>query len=171
MEAEGAVGEEGEPACPYLQFSQGSRARGRCARLRTIEIGGHVGIDWDLLETVGEAARARDIVGIDTPWSRLFQIAMEDSYPKLTVEFLSTFTNAPNPADYLEDLDFPVHEVTFRLLGQQFQMSVREFVVHTGLYTEPELDTDLYTQAVTVMDRQTLISFWRAISRVPFGKS
>ncbi|XP_022004389.1 UDP-glycosyltransferase 87A2 [Helianthus annuus] len=40
MEAEGEVGDEGEPAYPYLQFPQGSRARGRCARLRTIEIGG-----------------------------------------------------------------------------------------------------------------------------------
>ncbi|KAM0008775.1 hypothetical protein Hdeb2414_s0105g00795601 [Helianthus debilis subsp. tardiflorus] len=96
---------------------------------------------------------------------------MEDSYPELTYEFCSTFTYAPHPADYVEDPLFPVHEVTFRLAGQQFEMSVREFAVHTGLYTEPELDTDLYTQAVTMMDRQTLISFWRAISRVPFGKS
>ncbi|KAF5774746.1 hypothetical protein HanXRQr2_Chr13g0604181 [Helianthus annuus] len=96
---------------------------------------------------------------------------MEDSYPELTVEFCSTFTYTPHPADYVEDPHFPVHEVTFRLAGQQFDMSVREFAVHTGLYTEPELDTDLYTQAVTMMDRQTLISFWRVISRAPFGKS
>ncbi|KAJ0495393.1 hypothetical protein HanIR_Chr12g0608291 [Helianthus annuus] len=171
MEAEGEVGDEEEPACPYLQFPMGSRARGRCARLRTIEIGEHVGIDWELLSTVGEVERARDIVGLDTPWSRLFELAMEDSYPELTVEFLSTFTYAPHPADYVEDPAFPVHEVTFRLAGQEFEMSVREFAVHTGLYTEPELDTDLYTQAVTMMDRQTLISFWRAISRAPFGKS
>ncbi|KAJ0764809.1 hypothetical protein HanPI659440_Chr08g0296341 [Helianthus annuus] len=70
---------------------------------------------------------------------------MEDSYPELTVEFLSTFTYAPHPADYVEDPNFPVQEVTFRLAGQQFQMSVREFAVLTCLYTEPELDTDLYT--------------------------
>ena len=92
---------------------------------------------------MGEVERARDIVGLDTPWSRLFELAMEDSYPELTVEFLSTFTYAPHPADYVEDPNFPVHEVTFRLVGQQFMMSVREFAVHTGLYTEPELDTDL----------------------------
>ncbi|KAF5808039.1 hypothetical protein HanXRQr2_Chr04g0140881 [Helianthus annuus] len=168
---EGVEGGEEEPECPYLQFPVGSRARGRCARLRTIPIGEHVGIDWELLATVGEIERAREIVGLDTPWSRLFQLAMEDSYPELTYEFCSTFTYAPHPADYVEDPLFPVHEVTFRLAGQQFEMSVREFAVHTGLYTEPELDTDLYTQAVTMMDRQTLISFWRAISRVPFGKS
>ncbi|KAJ0959608.1 hypothetical protein HanPSC8_Chr00c017g0800751 [Helianthus annuus] len=46
-----------EPACPYLQFPMGSRARGRCARLRTIEIGEHVGIDWELLTTLGEVER------------------------------------------------------------------------------------------------------------------
>ncbi|KAM0057520.1 hypothetical protein Hdeb2414_s0005g00159111 [Helianthus debilis subsp. tardiflorus] len=156
MEAEGEVGEE---VCPYLQFPQGSRVRRRCARLRTMEIGGHVGIDWELLETLGEAAQTRDIVGLDTPWSRLFQTVMEDSYRELTIEFLSTFTYAPHPADYVEDPDFPVHEVTFRLAGQQFVMSVREFAVHTDLYIEPELDTDLYTQVVRQMDRQTLISF------------
>ncbi|MFS7934560.1 putative DNA-directed RNA polymerase [Helianthus anomalus] len=131
MEAQGEVWDEGEPTCPYLQFPQGSRARGRCARLRTIEIGGHVGIDWELLDTLGEVARARDIVGVDTPWSRLFELAMEDSYPELTIEFLSTFTYAPHPADYVEDPNFPVHEVTFRLAGQEFQMSVRQFAVLT----------------------------------------
>ncbi|KAJ0575400.1 hypothetical protein HanIR_Chr05g0212311 [Helianthus annuus] len=171
MEAEGEVGDEEEPTCPYLQFPMGSRARGRCARLRTIEIGEHVGIEWELLSTVGEVERAREIVGLDTPWSRLFELAMEDSCLELTVEFLSTFTYAPHPADYVENPAFPVHEVTFRLAGQEFEMSVREFAVHTGLYTEPELDTDMYTQAVTMMDRQTLISFWRVISRAPFGKS
>ncbi|MFS7975796.1 hypothetical protein Hanom_Chr10g00884901 [Helianthus anomalus] len=66
---------------------------------------------------------------------------MEDSYPELTYEFCSTFTYAPHPADYVEDPLFPVPEVTFRLAGQQFEMSVREFAVHTGCYDVGQADS------------------------------
>ncbi|MFS7958173.1 hypothetical protein Hanom_Chr07g00675081 [Helianthus anomalus] len=60
----------------YLTFLLGSDRHERYAKLRTMEIGGHVGIDWDLLETVTEAAR--EIVGLDTPFAHLFQITTED---------------------------------------------------------------------------------------------
>ena len=60
---------------PYLTFPAGSVERRRCAKLRTMEVVGHAHIDWQFLESVGEAARARDIIGIDTPWSRMFQLA------------------------------------------------------------------------------------------------
>ncbi|MFS7995898.1 hypothetical protein Hanom_Chr12g01123461 [Helianthus anomalus] len=59
-----------------------------------MEIGAHVGIDWGLLETVGEDARARDIIGMDSPFSRLFQTTLEDSYRELTVEFISIYIPA-----------------------------------------------------------------------------
>ncbi|KAM0055000.1 hypothetical protein Hdeb2414_s0006g00201051 [Helianthus debilis subsp. tardiflorus] len=161
MEDEGLVGDEEEPACPYLQFPMGSRARGRCARLRTIPIGEHVGIDWELLSTLGEIERARQIVGLDTPWSRLFELAMEDSYPELTVEFCSTFTYAPHPTDYVEDPYFPVHEVTFRLAGQQFEMSVREFAVHTGSYDDGQAD------AYQFLEGHFQGSIWEILAKRP----
>ncbi|MFS7955479.1 hypothetical protein Hanom_Chr07g00643161 [Helianthus anomalus] len=130
---------------------------------------GHVGIVWELLENVNEAARARDIVRLETPFACLFQIATKDSYREITIEFLWSFIYTPHPDDYLEDPDHPVHEITFRLAGQEFQMRLRDFAVHSDLYTHDELDTKIYTQGVRVLERQTLISFWMAISRVFFG--
>ncbi|MFS7926676.1 hypothetical protein Hanom_Chr04g00299881 [Helianthus anomalus] len=104
-----------------------------------------------------EAARAREIIGLDTPFTRLFHTALEDSYREIT--------------DYVEDPDHVVHEITFRLAGQEFGMSPRDFAIHSGLYTEAELETDVYTQGIKALNMQTLISFWMAIARVPFGKS
>ncbi|MFS7964341.1 hypothetical protein Hanom_Chr08g00749111 [Helianthus anomalus] len=51
----------------------------------------------------------------------------------------------PHPDDYVEDSDHLVHEITFRLASQEFGISLRDFVVHSGLYTQAELDTDIYT--------------------------
>ncbi|KAM0039892.1 hypothetical protein Hdeb2414_s0012g00387311 [Helianthus debilis subsp. tardiflorus] len=132
----------------YLTFPEGSPMAERCDRLLTMQLGGHLGI-MGLLETVGEDARARDIVGLDTLFSRLFPLAMEDTYREITVEFLSSFTFAPGP---------PVNEITFYLTSQQFGMSLAQFVVHSGLYTEPEIATVIYTEGVREMDRQTQIA-------------
>ncbi|MFS7934718.1 hypothetical protein Hanom_Chr05g00395021 [Helianthus anomalus] len=51
----------------YLTFPLGSIRHERCMKLCTMEIGGHMGIDRELLETKTEAATMREIVGLDTP--------------------------------------------------------------------------------------------------------
>ncbi|KAF5798759.1 hypothetical protein HanRHA438_Chr07g0307001 [Helianthus annuus] len=152
-------------------FLLGSYRYERCMKLCTMEIGGHVGSDWDLLETITGAARAREIVGLNIPFARLFQIAIEDSYCEITLEFLTSFIYEPHPDDYVEDPDHPTHEITFCLVGQEFQTSLRDFAVHSGLYTLAELDTNIYIQGVRALDRHYLITFWMPIARVPFGKS
>ncbi|MFS7937490.1 hypothetical protein Hanom_Chr05g00428171 [Helianthus anomalus] len=75
-----------------------------------------MGIDWEFLESVDKAARAGEIVGLETPFARLFQIATKDSYRVIAVEFLSSFIYAPHPEDNVEDPDHPVHEITFLLI-------------------------------------------------------
>ncbi|MFS7975059.1 hypothetical protein Hanom_Chr10g00876031 [Helianthus anomalus] len=106
-----------------------------------MRIGGHVAIDWAFLETVGEAAKARDITGLDTLWSRLFET----------------------------DPDHPFHEIRFRLAREVHEMSLETFAVHSELYTPQELATDLYTDGIRETD--TLVSFWMVIAMIPFGKS
>ncbi|MFS7992779.1 hypothetical protein Hanom_Chr12g01086341 [Helianthus anomalus] len=101
----------------YLTFLLASDRHERCVKLHTMEIGGHVGIDWELLRSMDESARAREIVGLETLFARLFQIATEESYREITVEFLSPFIYASHLEDYVEDLDHPMHEITFRLAG------------------------------------------------------
>ncbi|KAF5778767.1 hypothetical protein HanRHA438_Chr12g0562701 [Helianthus annuus] len=109
-----------------------------------MEIDGHVAIDWTALEEVDEAARAQDYIEHDTPWDRLFHLAYLPSFRVMVCEFLAYFEFAPRPADQPEELDDPEEpwvEVSFRLMGEWHEMSLREFVVHCGLYTLEETET------------------------------
>ncbi|MFS7995690.1 hypothetical protein Hanom_Chr12g01120921 [Helianthus anomalus] len=65
---------------PYLEFSSESEAAGRCAKLRRMHVGGHWGGCWPSLETLGETARAREFIPIDSLWDRLFELLHMSSY-------------------------------------------------------------------------------------------
>ncbi|KAJ0800465.1 hypothetical protein HanPI659440_Chr03g0103341 [Helianthus annuus] len=65
---------------PYLAFEHESEAYHRCDKFRRMEIDGHAAVDWTTLEEVDEAARARDFIGHDTPWDRLFHQAYLPSF-------------------------------------------------------------------------------------------
>ena len=159
MQEAGVMAVDPQIGHPYLEFPNGTTARRKCNKLRRMVVGGHVAIDWPLLEELGEAERARDIIGVDTPWTWLFAQNAEASYRELTIEFLSTFTLAQPPEGYVEDPAAPFRSVRFRLAGQLYVMTMEEFAVHSGLYTVPELQTDLYTEGVVELPRSTLISF------------
>ncbi|KAL8209273.1 hypothetical protein R6Q57_006005 [Mikania cordata] len=101
-------------------------------------------VDWDVLTKIRERARAENWIGEETPWRRLFDMALQPSYREVTVEFLSTFTYYPAA----------VLEVVFSMLGQRHEMSLFEYAVLSGLYWEPE--TPLYTARITEIDDATL---------------
>ncbi|KAJ0535068.1 hypothetical protein HanIR_Chr09g0426661 [Helianthus annuus] len=109
-----------------------------------MEIGGHAVVDWMALEEVDEAAITRDYLGHDTQWDRLFQLTYLSSYQVMVCKFFASFEFAPRLVDQPEELDDPQDpwvEVSFRLGGQWHEMSLREFVVHSGLYTIKETNT------------------------------
>ena len=91
------------------------------------------------------ADTVRQVIGQDSPWDRLFRIGAAPSYRPLLVEFLSTFRYRPRPDDRTNsdfddpNLPDPSPEITFRLFGEVFEMSLRQFVVATGFYTDEEL--------------------------------
>ena len=153
---------------PYLEFPDDAVARGRCAKLRKMEIGGHDAICWTALGEVAEAERARLIIGDDTPWDRLFEMSYGPSFREITVEFLSSFQFHPRPADQPAELDDPAHprpaEVSFRLFGQTREMTLRRFAVVCGLYDEAETETPLYTEAIFQADYEILMGFWSVIA-------
>ncbi|KAJ0940349.1 hypothetical protein HanRHA438_Chr02g0082341 [Helianthus annuus] len=137
-----------------------------------MEIGDHCALDWGALEEVAEAVRARGLIGDDTPWLRLFDMAYMPSYRVMACEFLSSFDYAPRPADRPEeddDQDDPWIEVSFRLAGQWHLMSLRQFAEHSGLYRVEELDTPIYTDGIWMAPRTTLMRFWQVISQHRFG--
>ncbi|KAL8200422.1 hypothetical protein R6Q57_011761 [Mikania cordata] len=75
----------------WLQFEPGSVAAMRCRHIIRMSMRTPRRIDWVVLGDCGEAERARAILGEDTPWTRLFDLAELPSYRLITVEFLSTF--------------------------------------------------------------------------------
>ncbi|KAF5754628.1 hypothetical protein HanXRQr2_Chr17g0793431 [Helianthus annuus] len=136
-----------------------------------MEIGGHAAVNWTTLEEVDEAARARDYIGHDTPF---FILAYLSSYQVMVCEFLASFEFTPRPADKPEEDEDPKHlwvEVSFRLGGQWHEMSLGEFVVHSGIYTLEETDTPIYTEGVHVLPHSTLVRFWQVIGWGRFGRS
>ncbi|KAF5777678.1 hypothetical protein HanRHA438_Chr12g0549461 [Helianthus annuus] len=106
--------------------------------------GGHAAINWTTLEEVDEATRARDYIGHDTLWDRLFQLAYLPSYRVMVCKFLASFEFTPMPTDQPEELDEPQDswvEVSFRLGGEWHEMSLREFAMHNDIYTLEETNT------------------------------
>ncbi|KAI3703972.1 hypothetical protein L1987_74173 [Smallanthus sonchifolius] len=84
---------------PYLQFNTRSTTHRRCQRLRRMRIDEHAAIDWLIREDLGEADKAQEIIGHNTPWDRLFESAFLPSFREPVVEFISFFTFSARPTD------------------------------------------------------------------------
>ncbi|MFS7951715.1 hypothetical protein Hanom_Chr07g00598381 [Helianthus anomalus] len=160
----------------------GGRGRGGpdvdpCEKFRWIEIGDHTAVDWTTLEEVDEAARARDFIGHDTPWDKYVICYCGHGL----CEFVASFEFAPRLADQPEELDNLEKswvEVSFRLAGEWLEMSLREFLLHYGLYTleetntpHPPPPTPLYNKGVHMPPCSTLVRFWQVIDLGRFGRS
>ncbi|KAJ0821388.1 hypothetical protein HanPSC8_Chr16g0719611 [Helianthus annuus] len=52
------------------------------------------------------------------------------------------------------------------MAGQARSVSLAEFAVHSGLYTEAEIATDLYTTGLIMVDKPTLLGFWAQIADI-----
>ncbi|KAL8208813.1 hypothetical protein R6Q57_008225 [Mikania cordata] len=126
---------------PWLQFPRGTIARNRRDRLLRKEMGQQKAIDYDLLVELGQLERMTTIIGEDTPWSRLFEMTFAPQYRLITVEFLSTFVFTPRVADQAQ-ADQQQPEVSFRLCGLAYAMSLAEFGNALGLCTGSFRQTD-----------------------------
>ncbi|KAK1415416.1 hypothetical protein QVD17_31197 [Tagetes erecta] len=58
------------PGHPYFEFPDNPTAQEKCKKLRTMDVGGHIHIDWDLLNELHEGDRCQEIIGFNTPWRR-----------------------------------------------------------------------------------------------------
>ncbi|KAJ0644415.1 hypothetical protein HanRHA438_Chr16g0754041 [Helianthus annuus] len=92
-----------------------------------MHIGSHSAIDWDAIDAIGETARVRRFIPVDSPWHRLFDLAHTPSYRELLVEFISSFTFHPPGVP-------------------------------------GEIETEVYTTGLVVVDRPTLLGFWQVIA-------
>ncbi|KAL8223357.1 hypothetical protein R6Q57_018832 [Mikania cordata] len=134
----------------WLQFEPASAAAMRCRRILRMSMGTPCCIDWGVIADCGEAGRARAILGEDTPWTRLFELAELPTYRFITVEFLSTFRYRAHQVAVRaeEDAELPP-DIEFSLGGQDFKMSIERLAVHLGIYYEPETVLDDFAQGLT----------------------
>ncbi|MFS7895103.1 hypothetical protein Hanom_Chr00s002382g01698401 [Helianthus anomalus] len=77
--------------------------------LPKMKVGAQKALCWATSEAIGEAQRMQDIIGHDTPWAPLFELAAQPSYRAMIVEFLSTFTFIPRQVDQPEEMNDPEH--------------------------------------------------------------
>ncbi|KAL8211420.1 hypothetical protein R6Q57_005857 [Mikania cordata] len=152
-----------------LQFEPESAAAMRCRRILRMSVATPRCIDWGVLADAGHAERARAILGEDTPWTRLFDIAELPTYRLITVEFLSTFRYRAHQAAVREQEDEELPPDTeFSLCGQHMEMSIEWFAVHLGIYYELETVHDAFTQGLTQDEDGVMRAWWAQISDTPF---
>ncbi|KAD4583977.1 hypothetical protein E3N88_21578 [Mikania micrantha] len=108
------VAQQGPPLDPetlalsqheWLQFEPQSTVWTRCRQILRMSVPTPRCIDWGLLADAGEAVRARAVLGEDTPWTRLFDLADLPTYRLITVEFLFTFRYLAHQAAVREEDD------------------------------------------------------------------
>ncbi|KAL8217379.1 hypothetical protein R6Q57_020752 [Mikania cordata] len=149
------VAQQGPPLDPetlalsqheWLQFEPQSAAA-KCRQIIRMSMRTPHCIDWGVLADFGEAVHARIILGEDTSWTRLFELAELPTYRLITVEFLSTFRYRAHHAAVRaeDDAELPP-DIEFSLGGQHFEMSIERFAVHLGIYYEPETVLDDFAQ-------------------------
>ncbi|KAL8229413.1 hypothetical protein R6Q57_014313 [Mikania cordata] len=153
---------------PWLQFPQGMVACSRRDRLLRKEMGQQKAIDYDLLAELGQLERMTAIIGEETPWSRLFEMTFAPQYRLITVEFLSTFVYRPRGPDYQPQAGAQPSEISFRLCGFAYELSLTEFGNALDLYTEQELTMMIYTTAIHTAHDAVINAWWPRISDEPF---
>ena len=101
------------------------------------------------------------------PWVCLFEIH-EPSYKELTVEFLSTFSF---PARFHTSPFDQADAIKFQLGGVRRSLSVQQWAEILGLYTEREIRSPVWTNALTTwpetMDKPKRVAFWEKIATTP----
>ncbi|KAL8227649.1 hypothetical protein R6Q57_015233 [Mikania cordata] len=88
-------------------------------------------------------------------------------YRLITVEFLSTFVYRPRGPDYQPQAGAQPSEISFRLCGFAYELSLAEFGNALGLYTEQELTMPIYTTAIHTADDAVVSAWWPRIGDEP----
>ncbi|KAD5802902.1 hypothetical protein E3N88_14262 [Mikania micrantha] len=150
-----------------LQFEQGTEEATRCDRFVTMEHYHHRIFDRELLERLGRLEEFDAVVrdewrtALDCRWPQ---------YMELTVEFHSTFRQMSG------SFDDPA-AVSFALGRRTFSMSIPQFAIATGFYTDEQVRAPEFAQSLRAVVREPsdlgiterqLEEFWSSIADGPF---
>ncbi|KAK1432117.1 hypothetical protein QVD17_09008 [Tagetes erecta] len=140
------------PCMPTLHLLWERRHQIECARY----------LDWSLVESLNQSGRMQPMM--TPPWTRLFSI-QHPQYTELIIEFFATFQfSFPS-----RDIYRKRHGVRFRLGGTWRKMSVAEFAQRMGLYTESELQTELFDGLHDFRSDFEKAGFWEEVASGPYA--
>ena len=123
----------------FLQFPD-IRTHMKCQTLKSISVKTINSIDWNQMEKFDPNNRLLRLLPLDTPWRRFFDI-LEPSYDELVYEFWSTFY-------YTQKTDLIEETIGFRLGGRTVKLSLTQFALYLGIYTEEEVRSPIFTEAL-----------------------
>ncbi|KAK9062737.1 hypothetical protein SSX86_019926 [Deinandra increscens subsp. villosa] len=163
---------EGVVASPYLQFAPGTVGFQRKTKITNMPVGGTMAADFSWIVQIQGSEQLEAVVGHDTPWMHLFRVANLPTYRELLAEFLCTFTYS-EPSGPMPQAP-PAHReerqrIAFSMFGTGYMLTLREFAVLSGLYTEDETCTPFYTAAPLAADEDNMKTWWTTITRRRFG--
>ncbi|MFS7988743.1 hypothetical protein Hanom_Chr11g01038461 [Helianthus anomalus] len=146
---------------PWLQFPNGSPRRKCLAALLKKQFAATWTLDWDTLKKLNLHHRARDAMG--PIWLRFFSIK-HPQYRELCLEFLSTYEFHTPCMDYRY-----TRSITFRMAGVERSCSLIEFAKRMGLYTDEEMETDVFSKGlIKLPDDVTPEQVWAQIGEGPY---
>ncbi|KAM0065065.1 hypothetical protein Hdeb2414_s0003g00110411 [Helianthus debilis subsp. tardiflorus] len=146
---------------PWLQFPDGSPGRQRLSALLKKQFMTTWTVDWGTLETLHLHHRARDAMG--PVWLRFFSIK-HPQYRELCLEFLTTYEFQTPCTDYSY-----ARSITFRMAGVERSCSLIEFAKRMGVYTDEEMETDVFLKGLTKLpDDVSPEQVWAQIGEGPY---
>ncbi|KAF5755477.1 hypothetical protein HanXRQr2_Chr17g0803231 [Helianthus annuus] len=129
----------------------------------------HRTIDWEWLQSIGASDRVAELLGprlraaMDCDWKQ---------YTELTLEFHCTF-------HHKEGTFAERNAVSFSLGRNLYEMSIAQFGVALGFYTQEEVQTDEFVNGLRgvynyprpkCLDSTDLARFWETIATQPFDQ-
>jgi len=156
--------------CTLLRFVDDSNEYEKLCDLMGSDMLTYKTIDWDMLDVIGQRGRIKELLG---PKFRAALCLRERQYKELTLEFLCTFRSKEGNFDQPD-------AVSFALGRQMYEMTVAEFGVATGFYTEDEVNTAEFNTSLRGAFRNQkpfsltspeLAVFWERIAVSPFSGS
>ncbi|KAD3640894.1 hypothetical protein E3N88_30117 [Mikania micrantha] len=114
-------------------------------------------LSWDLVVGLNQQTRLQPL--ITEPWSRLFYYN-RPQYRELLLEFFASYSfSFPSQNVYRKRFG-----LTFRLGGRWRRLSVAQFATRMGLYTEGELDSEIFDGLHDFEDEIEKATFWAEVA-------
>ncbi|KAL8223230.1 hypothetical protein R6Q57_020629 [Mikania cordata] len=153
-----------------LMFEMGTFESDRLDMFISLELLHHWNISWDLIDQLGQRDRLERLLG--PKWVRVLACDWPQ-YKELTMEFHSTFMYDDSEFDSLD-------AVSFSLGRQVYEMSILQFAVVSGFYTEDEVLSPMFGSSLRGATKKNrdfclfevdLSEFWATIADSPFSTS